>query len=140
MAFEYNGNLHKVFKETFDPFFYSDTKYKSLTIKLAGSPLDCSCEMIWIPDLLANFSKMNLAPGQVIFDGACTLPADLSGRALMTLKHNEIRCDVNPNDDDSDDSAKNAAIVLGVILALVCTACIGYFLYDRFYKRTYMTI
>lgn len=139
IAFEYNGNLKRVFKETFDPFLYADTKYKSLTIKLTGSPLDCSCEMIWIPDLLANFSKMGLSPGQVIFEGSCTLPADISGRDLMTLKSNEIKCDRN-DDDDSDDSAKNAAIVLGVLLALVCSACIAYFLYDRFYRRTYMTI
>ncbi len=86
-----------------------------------------------------------LSNAQVVISGTCQTPYDLHGKALEDLKESDIKCPLPPTPKPDDgggnsSSAKNVAIVFGVILLLVLIASVGYFVYDRFLKHTYLSL
>ncbi|XP_063719359.1 leucine-rich repeat and immunoglobulin-like domain-containing nogo receptor-interacting protein 3 [Symsagittifera roscoffensis] len=144
ISFRNSAYLEFISQELFDPFLYSVNSYDILEIELDGTPLDCECEMVWIPRLLNNLEKdKGLSPKNVTISGTCLKPAELSGRTLSSLSEADIPCNrptSPPSPGTVNNSGRNAAIVLGLILALVVVSSVVYFVYNRYFKSTYLTV
>ncbi|XP_075243875.1 clathrin heavy chain 1-like [Convolutriloba macropyga] len=128
--------------EVFDPFLYSVNKYSLLEIELDGNPLNCVCEMVWIPRLLINQQNYGLSPDNVTISGTCVKPAALYEVKLSDLKETDITCEYPTESppDNGSSAGRSAAIVLGLILSLVVVASLVYFVYNRYFKNTYLSV